>query len=108
MTTTARRKDKTVALPHLTVAERTARGRQARAEVPRSTHAACDPPASRPDPIDLLEAQAQMRVSELVPIRSVDDRELGDPGPTTRKLSEVFWSAVKGDLEQYSAWNEYV
>ena len=46
--------------------------------------------------------------AELVPVRSVDDRELGDPGPLTKKLSEVFWSAVKGDLERYSAWNEYV
>ena len=46
--------------------------------------------------------------AELVPVRSVDDRELGDPGPLTKKLSEVFWATVKGDLEQYSAWNEYV
>ena len=46
--------------------------------------------------------------AELVPIRSVDDRELGDPGPITRKLSEVFWSAVKGDMDRYSAWNEYL
>ena len=46
--------------------------------------------------------------AELVPVRSVDDRELGDPGPLTKKLSEVFWSAVKGDLEGYGAWNEYV
>ncbi|HEU5002713.1 MAG TPA: branched-chain amino acid transaminase [Actinomycetota bacterium] len=46
--------------------------------------------------------------AELVPIRSVDDRELGDPGPITRKLSEVFWSAVKGDMDRYSVWNEYV
>jgi len=46
--------------------------------------------------------------AELVPVRSVDDRELGDPGPLTKKLSEVFWSAVKGDLERYRAWNEYV
>ena len=46
--------------------------------------------------------------AELVPVRSVDDRELGDPGPLTKKLSEVFWSAVKGDLEGYRAWNEYV
>ncbi|HWD09361.1 MAG TPA: branched-chain amino acid transaminase [Actinomycetota bacterium] len=46
--------------------------------------------------------------AELVPIRSVDDRELGGPGPLTRKLSEVFWSAVKGDMERYRAWNEDV
>ena len=56
-------------VPHLTVDERVARGKAARAEVPRSGHAEYDPPADRPDPIELLEAQAQTRVPELVPIR---------------------------------------
>jgi uncharacterized protein (DUF2252 family) len=54
---------------HLTVAERIARGKAARAEVPRSGHAEYDPPADRADPIELLEAQARTRVPELVPIR---------------------------------------
>ena len=56
-------------VPHLTVDERVARGKAARAEIPRSAHADYDPPADRPDPIDLLEAQARTRVPELVPIR---------------------------------------
>jgi uncharacterized protein (DUF2252 family) len=56
-------------VPHLSVAERAERGKQARAKVPRSSHAAFDPPSSRPDPIDLLEEQAASRVPELVPIR---------------------------------------
>jgi uncharacterized protein (DUF2252 family) len=56
-------------VPHLTVSERTARGRAERAEVPRSAHAAFDPPAHRRDPVELLEEQAQSRVPELVPIR---------------------------------------
>ena len=56
-------------VPHLTVEERTARGKAARAEVPRSRHAEFDAPADRPDPIELLEAQAKTRVPELVPIR---------------------------------------
>ena len=56
-------------VPHLTVGERIARGKAARVEVPRSGHAAYDPPADRADPIDLLEAQARTRVPELVPIR---------------------------------------
>src|SRR5205085_54965 len=41
----------------------------ARAEVPRSNHAVYEPAADRADPIELLEAQAQTRVPELVPIR---------------------------------------
>jgi uncharacterized protein (DUF2252 family) len=54
---------------HLTVAERTARGKAARAEVPRTSHADWKAAAGRPDPIELLEEQAKTRVAELVPIR---------------------------------------
>ncbi|HWX96063.1 MAG TPA: DUF2252 domain-containing protein [Solirubrobacteraceae bacterium] len=54
---------------HLTVAERAARGKAARAEVPRSSHGEFRPPARRTDPIKLLEGQAKTRVPELVPIR---------------------------------------
>jgi uncharacterized protein (DUF2252 family) len=53
----------------LTPAERAARGKTARAQVPRDTHAAFDPPPDRPDPIGLLEEQARSRVPELVPVR---------------------------------------
>ena len=56
-------------MPHLTVAERVARGKEARAEVPRSSHALYEAPPRRADPIKLLERQAKTRVSELVPIR---------------------------------------
>ena len=57
------------AVPHLTVAERIARGKAARSEVPRSSHATFEPAPHRADPIELLERQAQTRVPELVPIR---------------------------------------
>jgi len=53
----------------VSVAERVARGKSARAEVPRSSHAAFEPPPRRPDPVKLLERQAKTRVPELVPIR---------------------------------------
>ncbi len=53
----------------LTPADRAARGKAARAEVPRDSHAAFDPPKDRPDPIALLEEQAKTRVPELVPVR---------------------------------------
>ena len=43
-------------LCRLTPAERAARGKAARAEVPRSSHAAFDPPPGRPDPIVRAEA----------------------------------------------------
>jgi uncharacterized protein (DUF2252 family) len=53
----------------LTRAERVARGKAARAQVPRDSHAAFDPPPDRSDPIALLEEQARSRVPELVPVR---------------------------------------
>ena len=54
---------------HLTVDQRLARGRAARQHVPRSGHGRWEPAPNRPDPITLLEEQAQSRVPELVPIR---------------------------------------
>jgi uncharacterized protein (DUF2252 family) len=58
-----------VPVPHLSVGERVARGKAARSEVPRSRHAEFAPAAHRPDPVDLLQSQAESRVPELVPIR---------------------------------------
>jgi uncharacterized protein (DUF2252 family) len=52
-----------------TVEERRARGRAKRAEVPRSSQGEFTPTANRPDPINLLERQAESRIAELVPIR---------------------------------------
>ena len=54
---------------HFTVAERAARGKAARAEVPRSAHASWEASPVRADPVELLEEQAKTRVEELVPIR---------------------------------------
>jgi uncharacterized protein (DUF2252 family) len=42
---------------------------EARAHVPRESHAVFSPPADRPDAIGLLEEQAESRVPELVPVR---------------------------------------
>src|SRR3954469_16750537 len=52
-----------------TRAERAARGKSVRAEVPRSSHAVWKPAPGRRDPVDVLENQARTRVPELVPIR---------------------------------------
>ena len=54
---------------HFSVAERAARGKAARAEIPRRVHGEWAPPPGRRDPVDLLEEQAATRVPELVPIR---------------------------------------
>jgi uncharacterized protein (DUF2252 family) len=57
------------AVPHATPAERAARGKAARRELPRSAHAAWEPGPMRRDPVDLLEEQSRTRLPELVPIR---------------------------------------
>jgi uncharacterized protein (DUF2252 family) len=53
----------------LTPDERRVRGKAARAEVPRESHAQWQPPADRPDPVGLLISQGESRVPELVPVR---------------------------------------
>src|SRR3974390_1407135 len=57
------------AVVHLSVGERVQRGKVARVEVPRASHAEFEASSTRPDPIGLLEEQAASRVAELVPIR---------------------------------------
>ena len=49
--------------------ERVLIGRAARQRAPREAHGAWKPAADRPDPIALLEEQAESRVAELIPIR---------------------------------------
>ena len=56
-------------MPHFTPAERAARGKAARGELPRSAHADWEPAPRRRDPVDLLEEQAETRLPELAPIR---------------------------------------
>ncbi len=55
--------------PQLTREQRVARGKAARAEVPRSSHAGFTVPRDRQDPVALLEGQGLTRVPELLPIR---------------------------------------
>ncbi len=52
-----------------TPAERRARGKAARRQAPRESHAGYEPAPDRPDPVALLEQQAQGRIIALLPIR---------------------------------------
>jgi branched-chain amino acid aminotransferase len=45
--------------------------------------------------------------AEVVPIREVDDREIGDPGEITRKIQETYFATVHGEVEKYTDWLEY-
>ena len=44
----------------------------------------------------------------MVPIRSVDDRVIGEPGPLTRAIQETFFATVRGEVDRYKEWLEYV
>ena len=54
---------------HFSVGERVARGKAARADVPRSSHGDWEPAPLRVSPVELLEEQGRSRVPELVPVR---------------------------------------
>ncbi|MDP2211340.1 MAG: branched-chain amino acid transaminase [Candidatus Aquicultor sp.] len=46
--------------------------------------------------------------AEITPIREVDKREIGKPGPITIALQKKFFAVVKGEDEKYEHWLEYV
>jgi branched-chain amino acid aminotransferase len=54
------------------------------------------------------EAFLSGTAAEVVPIRSVDDREIGPPGPITRSIQDVFFATVRGEVDQYKDWLEHV
>jgi len=56
-------------VPHLRIDERERNGRVARANVPREDLGTWVAPADRQDPVDILVAQEDSRVKELVPVR---------------------------------------
>lgn len=55
------------------------------------------------------EAFLSGTAAEVVPISSVDDRQVGDgtPGPVTRKVQEVYQAAVRGEVDRYRDWVEH-
>ena len=56
-------------LPHPSVEERRARGKDARTETPLAAHTGWEPASDRPDPVSLLEEQNTRREQDLVPVR---------------------------------------
>ncbi len=46
--------------------------------------------------------------AEIVPIREVDDREVGPPGPITRRIQETYFATVRGQVDRYKDWLTYV
>ena len=60
-------------------------------------------PIIRTDLYTADEAFLTGTAAEVVPIRSVDDRPVGDgkPGPITQKLQQTYFAAVRGEVDQY-------
>jgi branched-chain amino acid aminotransferase len=48
--------------------------------------------------------------AEVVPIRAVDDRPIGTgrPGPITTEIQQTYFAAVRGELDRYKDWLDYV
>jgi branched-chain amino acid aminotransferase len=48
--------------------------------------------------------------AEVVPIASVDDRVIGngEPGPITKSLQETYFATVRGEVDRYKDWLDYV
>jgi branched-chain amino acid aminotransferase len=46
--------------------------------------------------------------AELVPVREIDDIEIGEPGPVTRELQGAFEDALHGRSERYAHWLDVV
>jgi branched-chain amino acid aminotransferase len=45
--------------------------------------------------------------AEVTPVRSVDDHEIGPPGPVTKAIQAAFFDAVRGRDERWLRWLEY-
>jgi branched-chain amino acid aminotransferase len=67
-------------------------------------------PIIRTDLYTADEAFLTGTAAEVVPIRSVDDRPVGTgkPGPITQKLQQTYFATVRGEVDQYKDWLDYV
>jgi branched-chain amino acid aminotransferase len=54
------------------------------------------------------EAFCTGTAAEIVPIRSVDDRVIGEPGPITKAIQETYFATVNGEVDRYKDWLEHV
>ena len=46
--------------------------------------------------------------AELTPVREIDGRNIGEPGPITLTLQQKYFSIVKGEDEKYFDWIDFV
>ena len=67
-------------------------------------------PLVRTDLYTADEAFLTGTAAEVVPIREVDDRLVGDgrPGPITKQVQQTYFGAVRGEVDRYKDWLEHV
>jgi branched-chain amino acid aminotransferase len=48
--------------------------------------------------------------AEVVPIREIDDRTVGEgrPGPITKQIQQTYFGTVRGEVDRYKEWLEHV
>lgn len=63
---------------------------------------------TRSDLILADEAFYTGTAAEVVPIREVDDRVVGEPGPITRSIQSAFKEIICGRSEEFDHFMEYV
>src|SRR5438874_3614537 len=44
---------------------------------------------------------------EVTPIRSIDEHEIGPPGPVTKEIQKAYLDTVRGKSERWAQWLEY-
>jgi uncharacterized protein (DUF2252 family) len=81
-------------VPHLSVDERRAKGKEARDRTPPSSHAGWAPATDRPDPVGLLETQNLTREPDLVPVRH--GRMLVSPFTFYRGAAKIMAADLQG------------
>ena len=46
--------------------------------------------------------------AEVTPVREIDGRIIGEPGPITTTIQQNYFAIVKGEDEKYHDWLEFV
>lgn len=65
-------------------------------------------PLTRADLYTAEEMFCTGTAAELTPVREVDGRIIGEPGPITLTLQQKYFSIVKGEDEKYFHWLDFV
>jgi uncharacterized protein (DUF2252 family) len=81
-------------IPHPSIEERRARGKEARIKAPLTSHGDWAPAGDRPDPVGLLEEQDANREADLVPVRH--GRMLASPFTFYRGAAKIMATDLAG------------